>query len=147
VINPDGSISKLSILRDITERKRMEESLRDSEGRSHILKTEQTDRREHKRYRPGNKYRVSFENTNTVRIKDISFGGVCLVSQKEMDINSIHEIKISPPMNGEIKTKSLVVWSFRQEMPNYEAGLKFIEFSNASKRSLEKIINNLAAKL
>jgi len=145
--NPDGSISKLSILNNITERKKAEEALRDSEERFRTLKTERTKRRMHIRYSTINKCRVSFENAGTIRIKDISSGGVCLKTQRELDVNSIHTIKIGPPMDGEIKTKSLVVWSSLKDpdadLFRYESGLKFIEMDDSLKRSMEKFINNI----
>lgn len=109
-----------------------------------IRAIEQMERRAHKRYSTGDKCLVSFENGETVRTKDISLGGVCLISQREMSINSIQAIKISRGINSEIRTKGQVVWSSRQEKLSCEAGLKFIEFSNATKKSLEKIINQFA---
>ncbi|MBI5099712.1 MAG: PAS domain S-box protein [Nitrospirae bacterium] len=145
--NPDGSISKLSILHNITELKKAEEALRDSEERFRTSKTEQMERRLHTRYSNINECPVSFENADTIRIKDISSGGVCLKTQRELDVNSIHTIKMRPPMNGEIKRKSLVVWSSLKEadadLYRYESGLKFIETDDSLKRSMEKFISNL----
>jgi diguanylate cyclase (GGDEF)-like protein/PAS domain S-box-containing protein len=111
-----------------------------------IQAIKQMERRAHRRYSPGDKCLVSFENGETVRTKDISLGGVCLISQREVGIKSIHTIKISPRIKSEIKTKGQVVWSSCQGMRDYEAGLKFIELNSMVKKSLDKIIGALASK-
>jgi hypothetical protein len=102
----------------------------------------------HTRYSNINENPVSFENADTIRIKDISSGGVCLKTKRKLDINSIHTIKIGTPLNGEIKTKSLVVWSSLKDpdadLFRYESGLKFIEMDDRLKRSLGKFINKIA---
>jgi hypothetical protein len=87
-------------------------------------------------------------------IKNISETGICLETAQRISTNSIYIIEIS---NGNEEKKPLtceVVWTLLKEIrrendenvPVYEAGLKFVELSDVETQFVCGIINELANK-
>lgn len=102
-----------------------------------------TEKRAHGRFIARKECWATLDDSEIVRIKDISLGGVCLKTAAQVAVDSIHTVKIFPSINGEIVSKGIITWS-RGGRRRYEAGLKFVETDGDFNKSLEKFIRDYA---
>jgi c-di-GMP-binding flagellar brake protein YcgR len=87
-----------------------------------------------------------------IGIKDISLGGICLKTAKQLNAKTFHRIKEISFKNVKTPAKSVVVWSTSINQKNrdeemslrYKAGLKFIGLSDTEKNSLKSIITTFS---
>jgi hypothetical protein len=112
------------------------------------------DKFESRRYGVGTKRGGKMISSDEGSIKNISETGICLETSQRISTNSIYRIEIS---NGKEEKKPLtceVVWTLlkgiRKEndenVPVYEAGLKFIELSDLEKQFVCEIISDVSNK-
>jgi diguanylate cyclase (GGDEF)-like protein/PAS domain S-box-containing protein len=116
-----------------------------------VLKTN-IKRRKYKRYMTGGNCMAELDSLQKVRIRDISNGGLCLISPQSPYMSSICKIRIFTTDNEEF-TKTGVVGGLsltgevihrENNLSLYKYGLKFIDMKKNVKSSLDKFINNLA---
>jgi diguanylate cyclase (GGDEF)-like protein len=124
------------------KRHRLEKSL-------HPLKIEKTERRAYMRHKADDNYWVELEHAEKARIKDISAGGICLKLPRQLSVDSIHELRISPSPNGTIALKGKVVWSAMSDVDGdphrYEAGIKFVDTNTALKQFIDEFISAVSS--
>jgi len=113
-----------------------------------LVKKINTERRIYKRYRTEDNSWAELDISGKVTIKDISLGGVCLETSKQLGADIIYKIKMFTADNEEISLSGVVVRSSQKERQAvkgvgttyYESGIKFLEFGTSIKSSLEKVI-------
>jgi len=84
-------------------------------------------------------------------IRDISLGGISLITSQRLTKNAIYDIRILAGADKELSVKGLVIWSSLmgevsmpdRRTPRYEAGLKFIELNEDFIKSLEQFMAGL----
>jgi diguanylate cyclase (GGDEF)-like protein/PAS domain S-box-containing protein len=115
------------------------------------LKEERKERRTYKRFRTGTACRAELENSGKIRIKDISFGGICLKTSQQMTLNNSCKIRIHTTNDEELALTGNVVWSSftgtvadKNNLPSYESGIKFARMNRTLTSSLEKFVRSLA---
>lgn len=104
------------------------------------------ERRAHKRLDIERICLVEINDSEMVRLKDISLGGIRLSSPGSLAPGSIHAVTIFPSIRKEIRLKGKVVWSSSKETPagayNHESGLKFLLTNRDSVRLLEQLLKS-----
>jgi len=109
------------------------------------------EKRTERRFRTGNGWSASFNGSGTTLIKDISRGGVCLVSHRRISPNATYEVTVVSPSKKEITASAIVMWSSRRKAaPDEtkrdmlcETGFKFIRTSDAAGNALNRVISEL----
>jgi hypothetical protein len=72
---------------------------------------------------------------------DISLGGLRLMSEKAIDVGSIHDMHMTLPGGfGAIFAKAIAVWARRAEDGLYTAGFKFLGMAQEDERRLRDFI-------
>ncbi len=114
------------------------------------------ERRVYLRYNTEDKYwaNLSTEEVEKVKIRNMSSGGICLHTTKNLPVNQLINIEIYSGNEEKTIMKCEVAWSSLlrevQEKKNsysvYEIGLKFIEISDIQKKFIETF-ENTATKL
>lgn len=111
--------------------------------------TAPAENREHVRYTVSSRYKASLDGSGTYRIKDISIGGLCLLSTKKLVPNTVYNLTISPPFHEDISPIGMVVWSSsRKENPpskRYESGIRFMSLNAHERERLEELITTDAS--
>ncbi|RJQ42935.1 MAG: PAS domain S-box protein [Nitrospiraceae bacterium] len=105
-----------------------------------LAETGKPERRLHVRYRTVKECWAAFDDSDVVKIKDISSGGICLKIPHRTTADSVHTIKVFPSVNGEVTSKASVIWSSQGTPRQYEAGMQFSEIDENFKKSLKKFI-------
>jgi diguanylate cyclase (GGDEF)-like protein/PAS domain S-box-containing protein len=86
--------------------------------------------------------------SDDVRVKNISKGGICLVTSHLPKLHGVYKIRMRGKKNEGISVKGKVVWSSAQGERNkegvpahYESGLKFLGLTDQTKSQIEIFIS------
>ncbi len=145
-IVPVGLDHFLLFLKDIILGWRLKN--RKIEEEFHSTEFKDAERRKQKRLNIDRTCLVEINESEMVRLKDISLGGIRLNSDRPLPADSVHIVKIFPSIKKEIHLTGTVAWLSSSQSPagsqNYEIGIKFTEINEDSKRSLEKFFTSIA---
>lgn len=145
-IVPVGLDHLLLFLKDIILEWRLKNRKIEEGFHSTVLKD--AERRKQKRLNVDRTCLVEINESEMVRLKDISLGGIRLNSDRPLPADSVHIVKIFPSIKKEIHLTGTVAWLSSTQSPagsqNYEIGIKFTEINEDSKRSLEKFFTSIA---
>ncbi|MBI4699504.1 MAG: PilZ domain-containing protein [Nitrospirae bacterium] len=107
--------------------------------------TSEQERRGHRRLSIEGTCLVEMNDSEMVRLKDASMGGMRLTCQRPLPPNSTHSVKIFPTISDEIHLTGIVAWSSAVKTdagPNtFETGIKFAELSMNTAQALERFLN------
>jgi diguanylate cyclase (GGDEF)-like protein/PAS domain S-box-containing protein len=108
-----------------------------------------TEKRKYLRFNTTERCRVELEdNTGHARIKNISLGGICLETRKEMKVGKLHRIKTISCGDKSATTNCIVMWSTSSQgngpetSARFDSGLKFTGLNEREIQSLDSVIND-----
>jgi hypothetical protein len=112
-------------------------------------KEKDMEKREYNRFKTNGKLHIDFAIDNEVKIKNISIGGICLETTKNIKNNEIYSMRLAAGINEEILLTGVVVRTFLRRtiitnsniFPVYEVALKFNELDNRDINSIERLIS------
>ncbi len=99
------------------------------------------ERRNTARRSAGENCEVKIGESELIRIKNISAGGICLSSMDHPMTNKFYSMTVSIE-SKKIPLKGIMVWSKLTELEDYDAGLKFIGMTGKDRISLADIISH-----
>ena len=88
--------------------------------------------------------------TESVKIKDISLGGICLETSQYLDTKNSFRVEIASNDNEKITPECEISWSsllvtIEKDLSIYEVGLKFTRLTDSEKRFLDKYVNTITS--
>lgn len=105
------------------------------------------ERRKYDRHDLDHEHVAMIDDSLMASIKDISHGGMCLVTLRQLPVDTEHEIILEFPENNTFKASAATVWSSinnKSRKPSmrlpYESGLKFISLSDHERKLLDSVI-------
>lgn len=108
------------------------------------------ERRAYTRFEPAENCWSSVDNSGRSSIKNISCGGVCLLTSEFLYKDSIHTIDIFSDVDTKITLNSRVIWSYDLGVSSisngvsfYETRFQFVDMDEGTKNSVEKFISHL----
>ena len=114
----------------------------------YVSKPSWEEKRSHSRVAVINGYQASLDGNNGMIIKNISLGGICLITPETMPPDSEHEIKIVTPENEALVPHGKVVWSRHINNGSndryYETGLEFVRLNTDIENLLVKLIRDIS---
>ncbi len=109
------------------------------------LKKDSMERRVYERFKTEDDCWAALDILGTVKILDISIGGMRVSASHPLSSDIIYKIKISPSDGEEISLAGIAAWASPPDSPSdkqkpfpYSGGIKFIEISDRQKIALEK---------
>ena len=68
---------------------------------------------------------VIIDDKEKAEMKNISVGGLCLVTRRSINTGSSVGIKFTIPGNEKFKSRGYIIWSHEKSENEYECGLEF----------------------
>lgn len=79
---------------------------------------------------------VIIDDKEKAEMKNISVGGLCLITRQSIHKGSTVGVKFTIPSNEEFKSRGYIIWSYKKSENEYECGL---EFENLTVNNYEMI--------
>ena len=84
---------------------------------------------------------VDYSSENKADAKDISTGGICIVTEDVMSKGTVLFLVIPINSNGAVHAIGEVIWSKKVSEKRFEIGIEFLSLNDVSKQKISFYVN------